>query len=34
PNERIKLDTIQMTRDVYSTAVQSLLASAVAPPIA
>jgi hypothetical protein len=25
PNERIKLDTIQMTRDVYSTAIHSLL---------
>jgi succinyl-diaminopimelate desuccinylase len=34
PNERIKLDTIQMTSDVYSTAIQSLLASAAAPPIA
>jgi succinyl-diaminopimelate desuccinylase len=34
PNERIKLDTIQMTSDVYSTALQLLLASAAAPPIA
>ncbi|MEA2244188.1 MAG: succinyl-diaminopimelate desuccinylase [Solirubrobacteraceae bacterium] len=34
PNERIKLDTIQMTSDVYSTAIQSLLASAAAPPLA
>jgi succinyl-diaminopimelate desuccinylase len=34
PNERINLDTIQMTNDVYSAALQSLLASAAAPPIA
>jgi succinyl-diaminopimelate desuccinylase len=34
PNERIKLDTIHMTSDVYSTAIQSLLASAAAAPIA
>jgi succinyl-diaminopimelate desuccinylase len=27
PNERIKLDTIQMTSDVYSTAIRSLLAA-------
>jgi succinyl-diaminopimelate desuccinylase len=32
PNERIKLDTIQMTSDVYSTAIHSLLASAAAYP--
>lgn len=30
PNERIKLDTIQMTSDVYSTAMHSLLASGTA----
>jgi succinyl-diaminopimelate desuccinylase len=34
PNERINLGTIQMTSDVYSTAIHSLLASAAAPPIA
>jgi succinyl-diaminopimelate desuccinylase len=32
PNERIKLDTIQMTSDVYSTAISSLLASGTALP--
>jgi succinyl-diaminopimelate desuccinylase len=32
PNERFKLDTIQMTSDVYSTAIHSLLASEAAPP--
>lgn len=34
PNERIKLDTIQLTSDVYSAAIHSLLASgnAVATP--
>lgn len=32
PNERIKLNTIQMTSDVYSTAVHSLLASEATPP--
>ena len=30
PNERIKLDTIQMTSDVYSTAIHALLTSAAA----
>jgi succinyl-diaminopimelate desuccinylase len=34
PNERIKLNTIQMTSDVYSTAIQSLLASEATPPSA
>jgi succinyl-diaminopimelate desuccinylase len=33
PNERIKLDTIQMTSAVYSSALQSLLAYAAAAPI-
>jgi succinyl-diaminopimelate desuccinylase len=33
PNERIKLDTIQMTSDVYSAAIHSLLASGDALPI-
>jgi succinyl-diaminopimelate desuccinylase len=32
PNERIKLDTIQMTSEVYSTAMHSLLAFAAVPP--
>jgi succinyl-diaminopimelate desuccinylase len=32
PNERIKLNTIQMTSDVYSTAIHSLLASEATPP--
>jgi succinyl-diaminopimelate desuccinylase len=32
PNERIKLDTIQMTSDVYSTAIHSLLASEATAP--
>jgi succinyl-diaminopimelate desuccinylase len=32
PNERIKLDTIQMTSDVYATAISSLLASNAAAP--
>jgi len=32
PNERIKLNTIQMTSDVYTTAIHSLLASEVTPP--
>ena len=31
-NERIKLDTIQTTSDVYSTAMHSLLASGTAAP--
>lgn len=30
PNERIKLDTIQMTHQVYSTATRSLLVPATA----
>jgi hypothetical protein len=33
PNKRIKLDTIQMTSAVYSSALQSLLAYAAAAPI-
>jgi succinyl-diaminopimelate desuccinylase len=32
PNERIKLDTIQMTSDVYCTAIHSLLAAGDAVP--
>jgi succinyl-diaminopimelate desuccinylase len=32
PNERIKLNTIQMTSDVYATAIYSLLASEATPP--
>ena len=33
PNERIKLDTIQMTSDVYSTAIHSLLGTGTALPM-
>jgi hypothetical protein len=32
PNERIKLNTIQMTSDVYATAIHSLLASQATLP--
>ncbi len=32
PNERIKLNTIQMSSDVYSTAIHSLLTSEATPP--
>ena len=34
PNEHIQLDTIQMTSDVYSTAIHALLTSAAAHPTA